>query len=99
MQGTETLAVGLERIVADLAAAEFVTAGASIRQPMFDGTELSVTFLRTAIGPNTRPGLELVRIMEIGRREGPDDGAHACALPADGPRRREVQPPPANPVS
>ena len=64
VQGTETLAVGLERILADLAAAEFVTAGANIRQPVFDGTELSVTFLRTAIGPNTRPGLEVVRIME-----------------------------------
>ena len=82
VQRTETLAVGLERIVADLAAAEFITAGATIRQPVFDGTELSVTFLRTAIGPNTRPGLELVRIAETGRREGPDDGAHACALPS-----------------
>jgi len=56
VQSSETLAAGLERIVADLAAAEFVTAGANIRQPVFDGTELSVTFLRTALGPNTRPG-------------------------------------------
>ena len=56
VQGTETLAAGLERIIADLAAADFVTAGSNIRQPVFDGTELSVTFLRTAIGPNTRPG-------------------------------------------
>src|SRR5436190_14068418 len=47
VQSSETLAAGLERIVADLAAAEFVTAGAGIRQPVFDGTELSVTFLRT----------------------------------------------------
>src|SRR5436190_15212620 len=70
VQGSETLAVGLERIVADLAAAEFVTAGAGIRQPVFDGTELSVTFLRTAIGPNTRPGLELVRIMETASEKG-----------------------------
>ena len=66
VQSSETLAAGLERIVADLAAAEFVTAGSGIRQPVFDGTELSVTFLRTALGPNTRPGLELVRIMETG---------------------------------
>src|SRR4029077_18589397 len=70
VQGTETLAVGLERIVADLAAAEFVTAGAGIRPPVFDGTELSVTFLRSAIGPNTQPGLELVRIGETSGDKG-----------------------------
>ena len=38
--------------------------------PVFDGTELSVTFLRTAIGPNTRPGLELVRIAETAGERG-----------------------------
>ena len=70
VQRVELLALGLERIVADIAAAEFVTAGANVRQPVFDGTELSVTFLRTALGPNTRPGLELVRIQEIGGEKG-----------------------------
>lgn len=70
VQRSEALTAGLERIVADLAAAEFISAGAGIRQPVFDGTELSVTFLRTALGPNTRPGLELVRIMEIGGEKG-----------------------------
>ena len=70
VQATETLAVGLERIVADLASAEFISAGGNNRAPLFDGTELSVTFLRTAIGPNTRPGLELVRIMEMGSERG-----------------------------
>jgi len=98
LQGTETLAVGLERIIADLAAAEFVTAGAGIRQPIFDGTELSVTFLRTAIGPNTRPGLELVRIMETAGEKGlMTVRSHARFLPM-GRDGREVQPPPANPV-
>ena len=29
---------------------------------MFEGDELSVRFVRTAIGPNTRPGLEVVRV-------------------------------------
>ena len=70
VQRSEALTAGLERIVADLAAAEFITAGTTIRQPVFDGTELSVTFLRTALGPNTRPGLELVRIQEIGGEKG-----------------------------
>jgi general secretion pathway protein J len=64
VQRVELLAIGLERIIADLTAAEFVAATADARLPVFDGTELSVTFLRTALGPNTRPGLELVRIAE-----------------------------------
>jgi general secretion pathway protein J len=98
VQGTETLAVGLERIIADLAAAEFVTAGANIRQPVFDGTELSVTFLRTAIGPNTRPGLELVRITETAGEKGlMTVRTHARFLPM-GREGVEVQPAPANPV-
>jgi len=98
VQSSETLAAGLERIVADLAAAEFVTAGAGIRQPVFDGTELSVTFLRTAVGPNTRPGLELVRIMETGGDKGLTTvrtRARFLPLGRDG---ASVQPAPANPV-
>ena len=98
VQASETLALGLERIVADLAAAEFVTAGASIRTPVFDGTELSVTFLRTALGPNTRPGLELVRIMEVGGDKGlatVRTRARFLPMSRDGV---SVQPAPANPV-
>jgi len=98
VQGTETLAAGLERIIADLAAAEFVTAGANVRQPVFDGTELSVTFLRTAIGPNTGPGLELVRINETAGEKGLITvRTHARFLPM-GRDGTEVQPAPANPV-
>jgi general secretion pathway protein J len=72
VQRTEHLAVGLERLVADLAAAEFIPAGGrDLRAPTFDGGELSVTFVRTALGPNARPGLELVRIAEVGGDRGP----------------------------
>jgi general secretion pathway protein J len=98
VQASETLAVGLERIVADLAAAEFVTAGAGVRTPVFDGTELSVTFLRTALGPNTRPGLELVRIMEVGGDKGLTTvrtRARFLPMSRDGV---SVQPAPTNPV-
>jgi general secretion pathway protein J len=98
VQGSEVLAAGLERIVADVAAAQFVTAGANIRQPVFDGTELSVTFLRTAIGPNTRPGLELVRIAESPGEKGlMTVRTHARFVPM-GQDGAEVQPAPANPV-
>jgi general secretion pathway protein J len=98
VQGTETLAAGLERIVADIAAAEFVTAGADIRQPVFDGTELSVTFLRTAIGPNTQPGLELVRIAEMGGEKGLMTVRTRARFMPMGRDGAEVQAAPANPV-
>jgi general secretion pathway protein J len=63
VQQTEHAADGLERIVADLAAAEFIPP-TDTRAPLFDGSPLSVIFVRSALGPNTRPGLEFVRIAE-----------------------------------
>jgi general secretion pathway protein J len=71
VQRAEHLSLGLERLLADLAAAEFVAAGRALPRPVFDGTELAVTFVRTTIGPNARPGLELVRIAETGGSQGP----------------------------
>ena len=64
VQRTELASVGLERIIADLTAAEFILPYADAKAPWFDGAELSVTFVRSALGPNTRPGLEIVRIFE-----------------------------------
>lgn len=71
VQRSETVALGVERIVADLAAAEFVPIGRGTPEPFFEGAELSVVFARSAIGPNTRPGLEIVRIAEIAGNDGP----------------------------
>lgn len=65
VQRTELFGLGLERLVADLSAAEFVTASGKAKKPLFEGDELGVQFVRTAIGPNTRPGLEVVRISTI----------------------------------
>jgi general secretion pathway protein J len=98
VQRVELLALGLERIVADIAAAEFVTAGANIRQPVFDGTELSVTFLRTALGPNTRPGLELIRIQEIGSDKGLTTVRQRARFMPMGRDGIEVQARPSDPV-
>ena len=56
VQRAERLAIGLDRIVADLSAAEFVSRSRERDSPVFEGSELSVTFVRTAVGPNTRPG-------------------------------------------
>jgi general secretion pathway protein J len=64
VQHTELAARGLERIVADLSAAQFIPPAGDAKGPLFDGTALAVTFVRSALGPNTRPGLEFVRIGE-----------------------------------
>jgi len=64
VQSGERLALGLQRIAADLAAAEMVTPNGSVKTLLFDGSQLAVTFVRTAIGPNATPGLDIVRLSE-----------------------------------
>ncbi len=70
VQQTQVLAVGVERLVADFAAAQFVSQGRHTNRPLFEGTEESVTFIRSALGPNTSYGLDVVRIAEIADRRG-----------------------------
>src|SRR3984893_17624015 len=57
IQRSESISLALQRIGADLAAAEYVPAGREQRRPLFEGSELAVTFVRTTLGPNSRPGL------------------------------------------
>jgi len=71
VQRNEQVALGLERLAADLAAADFIPANNQTRKPFFDGASRSVTFVRTALGPETGPGLEFVRIAEISSERGP----------------------------
>jgi general secretion pathway protein J len=66
----ERLAIGLERIAADLSVAEMIPINADARAPLFEGAELSVTFVRTAVGPNSRPGLEIIRLIEKADAQG-----------------------------
>ena len=40
------------------------------RRPIFDGSELSVTFVRTALGPNAGSGLDVVRVGETADQQG-----------------------------
>jgi general secretion pathway protein J len=70
IQGVDQLAAGLDRLVADLSSAEFITAGEPGDGPIFEGTETSVTFVRTPIGPNSYSGLELVRIAQASDNRG-----------------------------
>ncbi len=64
VQRAERLATGLDRIVADLAVAEQIRMNGDTKAPLFEGAQLAVTFVRTALGPSTRPGLEVVRLIE-----------------------------------
>jgi general secretion pathway protein J len=64
VQRAERLALGLDRITADLAVAEMVPLNGNTKVPLFEGSALSVTFVRTAVGPSARPGLEIVRLIE-----------------------------------
>jgi len=68
VQRTELLGLGLDRIVADLAAAEFVSPSGDGKRPLFEGSPSSAIFVRSAIGPNRSGGLEIVRLADS-----PDD--------------------------
>jgi general secretion pathway protein J len=70
VQRAERVALGLDRIVADLSVAEMVPVNGDAKVPLFEGSELAVTFVRTAVGPNTRPGLEIVRLVEKADTQG-----------------------------
>ena len=67
----ERFAFSLNRVVADLSVAEFVTVNNAAKTPFFDGSELGVAFVRTAVGPNAHPGLQFVRFHEVGDTNGP----------------------------
>ncbi len=69
IQSMDLLAAGLDRLVADVAAAEII-AGSATDMPMFDGTEFAVMFVRTPLGPNTFTGLEVIRIEEASDSRG-----------------------------
>lgn len=70
VQQTELIGLGIERAVADLSAAEFVSPNGKTKHPLFEGSELSVTFVRSALGPNTTPGLDIVRLSEMPTERG-----------------------------
>jgi general secretion pathway protein J len=71
VQQDENLALGLDRLVADLTAAEFIPGSRQMLKPLFDGTSHSVTLVRTALSPNASPGLEIVRYGEVSSANGP----------------------------
>jgi general secretion pathway protein J len=71
LQREEQLALALERLSLDLAAAEFIPLGGRTAAPLFEGRERSIIFVRTALSPNSQGGLEIVRIAEQASERGP----------------------------
>ena len=71
LQKTDLVGLGLERIVEDLSVAEYETPWAEAPGPLFEGDRNSVTFVRSAVGPNARAELEVVRIAEASDSRGP----------------------------
>jgi len=65
IQRSELIGIALQRIADDLAAAESVPVSRGEKQkPLFSGSEQSVTFVRTAVGPNAGLGLDVVHLGE-----------------------------------
>ena len=64
LQRADLISLDLERIAEDLSAAEYVTPWGDAPGPLFQGEASSVTFVRSAIGPNARPHLEVIHIAE-----------------------------------
>ena len=64
LQSVDLVALGVDRIASDIAAAQYVSLGGDDAKVFFEGTESSVIFIRSAIGPNAAPGLEIVRLAE-----------------------------------
>lgn len=70
IQRSELIGIALQRIADDLAAAQSVPVSGGGKQPLFAGTERSVTFVRTTLGPNAGPGLDVVHLGEVTDRAG-----------------------------
>ncbi|HLH94757.1 MAG TPA: type II secretion system protein [Xanthobacteraceae bacterium] len=70
VQRNEQVAIALDRLVGDVSNAMYVTPNRNAKELLFVGAELGVAFVRGALGPNSRPGLEIVRIAETADRDG-----------------------------
>jgi general secretion pathway protein J len=70
IQRSEMISIALQRLADDLAAAQSVPVSRDDKQLLFIGSEQSITFVRTALGPNAGPGLDVVRLSETTDRDG-----------------------------
>ncbi len=88
LQSADLLDVGIEHVVDDLTAAEFMTFDKQPNHPFFVGDEFTVVFVRAALDPNTPPRLDVVRLAETDYKDGPTMvRTHAPFVPATGTNR------------
>ena len=71
LQQADLVGLGFERLLGDISVAQYVTPWGGAPGPLFEGDPFSVVFVRTAIGPNARPQLEIVRIAATSDERGP----------------------------
>ena len=64
LQRVERIAVSVQRMISDISGAEMIPPEADAKTVLFDGTQHAITFVRTAVGPNAKPGLEIIRLSE-----------------------------------
>jgi general secretion pathway protein J len=70
IQRSEMIGITLQRLADDLADALPVPASASDMGPFFTGSEQSIIFVRTALGPNAGPELDVVHLGETTDKAG-----------------------------
>jgi general secretion pathway protein J len=70
IQRSESVSIALDRISADIGASEYMRANRQTKNVLFGGSELSIIFARTSLGPNAKPGLEVIRIAETADTQG-----------------------------
>jgi general secretion pathway protein J len=82
LQTADLVGLALDRIVEDVASAEYARMDAEPGAPLFRGEARTVTFVRQAIGPSAGPRLEIVRIGEVQTKTGIEvERAHASFAP------------------
>ena len=81
-QSADNIAQALDRIGADIAAAEYARLDAAAVGPLFRGAADGVAFVRSASGPNASPRLEVVRVGAVPTADGAvTQRAHATFEP------------------
>lgn len=71
LQRNEQLALALERVAADLGAAEFIPSAVDKKRVLFFGSPDAIILVRTVRAPHAPPGLEFVRLTETPFQDGP----------------------------
>jgi general secretion pathway protein J len=82
LQNADLIGLSLDRIVEDVASAEYAELDGGQGAPLFRGEPSAVTFVRQAIGPGAGPRLEIVRIRETRTQQGAEvERTHASFAP------------------